>query len=88
MHIAKFLSVKIQENYSYGKILMGSLSIGHYYQINLAFITNARLNLHAMAQFHQLGVRRKLQKARLFIFSLQCVFNYNTTQLFEVYALR
>ena len=41
-----------------------------------------------MFQFHQVGARHKLQKARPFLYIFQNFIYYKTTGLFEVYALR
>ena len=40
-----------------------------------------------MAQFHQLGVSHKLQKARPFLLTFQNVVIYKMTKLFEAQAL-
>ena len=47
-----------------------------------------KLLLPTLALFHQLGARRKLQKARPFLFILQNVLIYKTDRLIEAYAVR
>ena len=43
--------------------------------------------LETLVQFHQLGAKSKLQKARLFLLIFQNVVIYKMIKRFEVYAL-